>query len=134
MKEMKLEIVDKLGKNYSLNASFISAHGTMGGLGINPGHTPLLTILKPGIITARLVSGEVSCFYASGGIMEIQPKIVTVLADAILKTKDINVEQVKKDLEDTKEILSKLKSESEEFLKVSNKVKELDLRIEAASK
>lgn len=134
MKEIKFEIVDKIGKNHSLNASFISAHGVMGDLGVNPGHTPLLTMLKPGAITIKLVSTEVVQFYASGGIMEIQPEIVTVLADTVIRVENINVDQVKKDLENAKQDLSKTSEGSEEFFNVSNKVKELTERIKFASK
>ncbi|MCK5866893.1 MAG: F0F1 ATP synthase subunit epsilon [Mycoplasmataceae bacterium] len=68
-------------------AVFVSAK--MGELGIYPQHTPLLTQLKPGEVRI-LVDGEEEQFYVSGGMLEVQPKIITILADSAVRAADID--------------------------------------------
>jgi len=62
----------------------------MGEVGIAPGHTPLLTRLKPGEVRLKLSSGEEEAFYVSGGILEVQPRVVTVLSDTAVRAHDID--------------------------------------------
>ncbi len=57
--------------------------GELGELGITPGHAPLLTVLRPGEIRATLPGGKEDIYYVSGGMLEVQPYTVTVLADAV---------------------------------------------------
>ncbi len=76
-----LDIVSAEAPIFSGLVEMIVANGTLGELGIYPGHTPLLTSLKPGLIRARKQGGEEEVFYISGGMLEVQPTIVTVLAD-----------------------------------------------------
>ena len=59
----------------------VIATGTLGELGIMPGHTPLLTGLKPGPVRLQMEDGEEDVFFASGGFLEVQPNVVTILAD-----------------------------------------------------
>ena len=68
----------------------VSLRGTIGELGILPGHAPLLTGVRPGAVQLRLESGEEEVFYASGGFLEVQPGIVTVLADTVVRAEDID--------------------------------------------
>src|SRR6188508_3861584 len=70
--------------------SMVVATGEMGELGIAPRHAPLITRLKPGQVRVILESGEEQFFYISGGILEVQPQVVTVLADTALRAKDID--------------------------------------------
>ena len=55
-----------------------------------PGHTPLLTSLKPGVIRVQLQGGAEEVFYVSGGILEVQPEVVTVLADTATRAADLD--------------------------------------------
>ena len=67
--------------------------GEMGELGIAPGHAPLLTSLKPGNVYVRRPGGQAGkddVFYVSGGMLEVQPFVVTVLADTALRADDID--------------------------------------------
>ena len=69
---------------------FISLTGTLGELGIYPGHTPLLSEVKPGPVRLRLESGEEDIFYVSGGFLEVQPHKVILMADTALRAADLN--------------------------------------------
>lgn len=79
-----LDIVSAEAPIFSGRVEKISVTGKVGELGIFPGHTPLLTSLKPGFI--RLTQqGEEQIFYISGGMLEVQPTVVTLLADTALR-------------------------------------------------
>ena len=66
------------------------AAGVMGDLGILPGHAPLLTELQPGPIRVIFDGGKEENYYVSGGFLEVQPDVVTVLADAASRADDLN--------------------------------------------
>ncbi|MFT7385082.1 MAG: F-type H+-transporting ATPase subunit epsilon, partial [Urechidicola sp.] len=66
------------------------ASGTEGELGIFPGHTPLLSGVKPGPVRLRLEGGKEEIFFASGGYIEVQPTAVTILADTAIRADDID--------------------------------------------
>ncbi len=68
----------------------LSATGGAGELGIYPGHTPLLTALKPGPIRLQTQEGDEQIYYVSGGYLEVQPGMVTVLADTALRAGDVD--------------------------------------------
>ena len=87
---MQCYIVSAEEEIYSGRVAMLSATGTIGELGILPGHAPLLTGLRPGPVKLRDENGEDDVFYASGGYLEIQPGIVTVLADTALRADDID--------------------------------------------
>jgi F-type H+-transporting ATPase subunit epsilon len=84
-----VDIVSAEREIFSGEAEMVFAPAEMGELGITPRHAPLLTRLKPG--TVRVQSGgEESVFFVSGGILEIQPHMVTVLSDTALRARDID--------------------------------------------
>lgn len=68
----------------------IVATGTLGDLGISYGHAPLLTSLEPGPIRIKKQNGEEEVYYLSGGYLEVQPGIVSVLADTAIRAGDID--------------------------------------------
>lgn len=75
---------------FSGQVQMVVATGTMGELGIFPGHTPLLTGVQPGPVRLKLESGEEEIFYASGGYLEVQPSAITILADTALRADDLD--------------------------------------------
>ena len=85
-----VDIVSAEKEIFSGLAEMVFAPGVMGELGIAPRHTPLLTRLKAGEVRIQPPEGEEQFFYVSGGILEVQPHIVTVLADTALRAKDID--------------------------------------------
>ncbi|MCB1685749.1 MAG: F0F1 ATP synthase subunit epsilon, partial [Pseudomonadales bacterium] len=75
---------------FSGRVTMVSATGTIGELGIMPGHAPLLTGIRPGPVRLKKDDGEEEVFYASGGFLEVQPGVVTILADTALRADDID--------------------------------------------
>ncbi|HIG42152.1 MAG: F0F1 ATP synthase subunit epsilon [bacterium] len=75
---------------FSGQVEMVVATGTIGELGIFPGHTPLLTGVKPGPVRLKLEGSEEEIFYASGGYIEIQPTSITILADTALRADDMD--------------------------------------------
>ena len=84
MSSIRVEIVSAEGEIYSGDAQMLFAPAQQGELGIAPRHAPLLTNLKPGEVRVQTEDGEEQFFYVTGGILEIQPHLVTVLADSAL--------------------------------------------------
>jgi len=78
-----VDIVSAEGAIFSGDAQMIFAPAKMGEIGIAPRHAPLLTELKPGSVRVRTGDGE-KLFYVTGGVLEVQPHLVTVLADSAL--------------------------------------------------
>ena len=84
------DVVSAETKIYSGLVEMLIAAGSEGDLGIAPGHTPLLTQLKPGPIRIIKQGGEEEVYYVSGGFIEVQPGVVTILADAALRAHDVD--------------------------------------------
>lgn len=84
------DIVSAEEEIFSGRVTMVSATGTIGELGIMPGHAPLLTGIRPGPVRLTLDDGEEEVFFASGGFLEVQPGVVTVLADTALRAEDID--------------------------------------------
>lgn len=87
---MHVDIVSAEEEIFSGSAEMVFASGVMGELGILPRHTPLLTQLRPGEIRIKTPDGEELFYYISGGMLEVQPHVVTVLADTALRAKDLD--------------------------------------------
>jgi len=75
---------------FSGQVEMVVASGSIGELGIMPGHTPLLTGVLPGPVRLILEGGEEEIFYASGGFLEVQPTSITILADTALRADDLD--------------------------------------------
>lgn len=84
------DIVSAEEEIFSGLVEMIIATGTQGDLGINLGHAPLLTELKPGPIRLVTQAGGEEVFYVSGGFLEVQPRQVKILADTALRADDMN--------------------------------------------
>nr|VFK53338.1 MAG: F-type H+-transporting ATPase subunit epsilon [Candidatus Kentron sp. TC] len=85
-----LDIVSAEREIFSGSAKMVFAPAIMGEVGIAPRHAPLITRLKPGEVRVRFANDEEESFYVSGGILEIQPHLVTVLSDTALRAHDID--------------------------------------------
>jgi F-type H+-transporting ATPase subunit epsilon len=90
MATIHVDIVSAEGEIFSGEASMVFAPAVMGEIGIAPRHAPLLTTLKPGEVRIQTPGGEEQFFYVGGGAIEIQPHLVTVLADTALRAKDLD--------------------------------------------
>jgi F-type H+-transporting ATPase subunit epsilon len=90
MATIHVDIVSAEGDIFKGEAAMVFAPAVMGELGIAPRHAPLLTNLKPGEIRVQTPDGQEQSFYVSGGAMEVQPHLVTVLADTAIRAKDLD--------------------------------------------
>ena len=85
-----VDIVSAEHEIWSGKATMVFAPGIMGELGIAPRHTPLLTKLKAGEVRVRGENGEDESFFITGGILEIQPHVVTILSDTAVRAHDLD--------------------------------------------
>ncbi|MEC7833138.1 MAG: F0F1 ATP synthase subunit epsilon [Pseudomonadota bacterium] len=108
---IKLEIVSAEEELFSDDVEMIFAPAEMGEVGITPKHTPLITKLKPGDLRAQISKNEVKTFFISGGILEIQPNIVTVLSDTAIREADLDEERAKQAEENAKEAMKNTSSD-----------------------
>ena len=103
---IRVDIVSAEAEIFHGQASMVVATGEMGELGIAPRHAPLITRLKPGQVRVILENGEEQFFYVSGGILEVQPQVVTVLADTAIRAKDLDEAKVKLAREEAERIIA----------------------------
>jgi F-type H+-transporting ATPase subunit epsilon len=96
MSTIRCDIVSAEQEIFHGNVSMVIATGEMGELGIAPRHAPLITRLKPGQVRIKLENGDEQFFYVSGGILEVQPQVVTVLADTAVRAADLDEAQARK--------------------------------------
>jgi len=90
MSSIKIDIVSAEGEIYSGEAAMVYAPAKMGEVGIAPRHAPLLTALKPGEVRVQDQDGKEHFFYITGGMLEVQPHLVTVLADTALRGEELD--------------------------------------------
>ncbi|MGQ4661063.1 F0F1 ATP synthase subunit epsilon [Lysobacter sp. F6437] len=102
----RCDIVSAEEEIYHGDAVLLVATGELGELGISPRHAPLITRLKPGKVVVTLPDGEQLDFAVSGGILEVQPQVVTVLADSAIRAQDIDEAAVRAAKEEAERILA----------------------------
>ena len=90
MATINVEIVSAEGAIYSGEAEMVFAPGVLGEIGIAPRHAPLLTHLRPGEVRVQPPGGEERFFFVTGGVLEVQPRLVTVLADSAARAEDLD--------------------------------------------
>ena len=90
MATIQVEIVSAEEEIWSGEGTMVYAPGSAGELGIAPRHTPLITQLKPGDVRVEQENGEQQFFFISGGLLEVQPHLVTVLSDTALRGEDLD--------------------------------------------
>jgi len=90
MSTIRVEIVSAEGHIFSGEASMVICPARMGDVGIAPRHAPLLTELRPGDVRVQKDGDEEQFFYITGGILEVQPYLVTILADTALRAEQLD--------------------------------------------
>lgn len=113
---LHVDVVSAEESVYSGEAEFVVLPGESGELGVYPQHTPLITRIKPGVVRIKPVGAAEELIFVAGGILEIQPKVVTVLADTAIRGDDLdeakanealkNAEQARAQAQDKQEIAS----------------------------
>jgi F-type H+-transporting ATPase subunit epsilon len=103
MATIKVDVVSAEEQIFSGPAKFVALPGEAGELGILPGHTPLITRIRPGAVRIEAENGEEEFVFVAGGILEVQPGAVTVLADTAIRGADLDqakAEQARKRAEE----------------------------------
>jgi F-type H+-transporting ATPase subunit epsilon len=90
MATINLDVVSAEESIFSGAVSFVALPGEAGELGILPGHTPLITRIRPGSVRVELPNGEEELIFVAGGFLEVQPYGVTVLADTAIRGRDLD--------------------------------------------
>lgn len=89
-----LDIVSAEAEIFSGLVQRLSLTGALGEMGVYPGHAPLLTHIKPGFVRLLLQNDEQAVYYVSGGVLEVVPQCVTVLADTVERAEDLDESKV----------------------------------------
>mgnify|MGYP001823172008 FL=1 len=90
---LHVDIVSAEAEIFSGTATMIFAPAEMGEVGIAPRHAPLVTRLKPGEVRVQTQEGDEMSFFVSGGMLEVQPHVITVLADTAIRADDLDEAQ-----------------------------------------
>ena len=132
MKTIKISIVSSSEEIYSGEATMDYATGSLGELGIAPGHTPLLTGLAPGPVRVQNGSEE-EAFFCSGGFLEIQPDLVTVLSDTAERADGLDEAEAIKAKESAEQDLAN-KESTIDYAKASAQLAEAVARLKTIQK
>ncbi len=128
---IRCEIVSQDRVVYQGDADMVLLPGTDGEMGILPHHAPLLTTLKYGIIKVRL-QGQESIFTVAGGIAEVQPDILTILADSAENVEEIDVQRAEAARKRAEESLAKgIPADSDAYLRMEAALRKSNLRLDA---
>jgi F-type H+-transporting ATPase subunit epsilon len=133
MKTIKIDIVSAEGEIHSGDANMVYAPAQMGEVGIAPRHAPLLTSLKPGEVRVEDVDGKEHFFYVTGGMLEVQPHLVTVLADTALRGDELDEAAAKKAQKQAEKALEGA-SEETDLKRAQSELAEANARYRAAQK
>ena len=90
MATLHVNVVSAEEQIFSGEAKFVALPGEAGELGILPKHTPLITRIKPGAVRIQRTNGDEEFVFVAGGLLEVQPDVVTVLADTAIRGKDLD--------------------------------------------
>jgi F-type H+-transporting ATPase subunit epsilon len=130
---MHINIVSAENEIYSGTITQVFAPAEMGEVGVLPRHAPMLSTLKPGVVRVISQEGEEQSFYVSGGILEIQPHVVTILSDTALRAADID-ESAALEAKARAEAAMKDKASEMDYAKAKSELIEAVAQIEALKK
>lgn len=105
-----LEVVSAVGSLYSGRVKSVRVTGSEGELGVRYGHTPLLTTIKSGMVSLIDEHDEEDQIYLAGGVLEVQPEVVTILADTALRADDIDEAKAQDAMREAKEAVTRHKT------------------------
>ena len=100
------DIVSAQEEIFSGQATMLFATGKLGELGISPRHAPLITVLKPGPVRVQKPDGQEAFFFVGGGILEVMPHVVTVLADTAVRAEDLDSVAAQRAKEEAERVLA----------------------------
>jgi F-type H+-transporting ATPase subunit epsilon len=101
---IQVDVVSAEESIFAGEAEFVALPGEVGELGIYPRHTPLITRIKPGVVRIKVPGkNEEELIFVAGGILEVQPHVVTVLADTAIRGKDLDEAKAREALQRAEE-------------------------------
>ena len=127
---IRCDIVSAEAEIFHGEAELIVATGELGELGIAPKHAPLITRLKPGKVVVTLPGGEKLDFAISGGILEVQPQVITILADTAVRAQDIDELAVLKAKQEAERVIAN-RGEAMEIAEAQAKLVEATVQLQA---
>jgi F-type H+-transporting ATPase subunit epsilon len=130
MTTIRVDIVSAEAEIFSGEATMVVATGDQGELGITPRHAPLITRLKPGHVDVLLADGDRQQFYVSGGILEVQPQVVTVLADTAARAADLDEASAQHAMKEAREALAN-RSDAIEIAEAQTRLTEAMAQLQA---
>jgi F-type H+-transporting ATPase subunit epsilon len=131
---IRCEIVSQDRQVYAGDADIVIVPGIQGEMGILPNHAPLLSTLKYGILRVRY-QGQEEIFTIAGGVIEVQPDLITVMADAAENILEIDVSRAEAAKRRAEDILQQgLPPDSDTFLKIESALRRSNLRLEAVKR
>ena len=133
MATINVDIVSVEGQIHHGEAAMVFAPAEMGELGILPRHAPLLTRLKPGAVRVRDADGTEHSFFVGGGILEVLPHLVTVLADTAIRAKDVDAGKDAAAKERAAKMMENAKTETD-IARASNEMIQAEALIEFLDK
>ncbi len=131
MAKLKVEVVTPEKRVLSVEADEVIAPGAEGLFGVRPGHTPLLSVISPGVLTVRN-DGQSQSFFVAGGFVEAGPTGVRVLADQVEAVGTIDMAAAQKRLDESRARLETLSSDDARFELESASVRRETARMAAA--
>ncbi|MCF6768054.1 F0F1 ATP synthase subunit epsilon [Thiotrichales bacterium 19S11-10] len=129
VKSIKVSVVSPEGEVYSDNAISVIARGAEGELGIQYGHTQLLTSLPPGALRIQLENNDEKVLYVEGGMLEVQPTQVIILADTVERPMDVNEQAAKEAKDKAQTLLAKSKNDKISFERAQRELAEAEARL-----
>ena len=131
---LHVDVVSAEESIFSGEATFVALPGELGELGIYPRHTPLITRIKPGTVRIKPAGGgEEQLIFVAGGILEVQPKVITVLADTAIRGKDLDEAKASEALRQAEEARARAK-DKQELATVESEVASLAAQLAAIRK
>ena len=124
MSTMQVDIVSAEREIFTGEVEMLFAPASLGEVGVLPGHAAMLTLLRPGEVRVQLKGGETQAFYVSGGMLEVQPRAVTVLSDTAMRAHDLDEAAVLKAKQEAEEALAD-RSGQVDFAKAQAELAEL---------
>jgi F-type H+-transporting ATPase subunit epsilon len=131
---IRCEIVSQDRQVFSGDADMVIVPGSQGEMGILPNHAPLLSTLKFGILRVRF-KGQEQIFTVAGGVIEVQPDLITIMADAAENVQEIDISRAEAAKRRAEEILKQgPPPDSDAYLKIESALRRSNLRLEAVKR
>jgi len=136
VKTLRVEIVSAEEEIFAGEATMVSASAQLGEVGIAPGHTPFITRIKPGEVRVKTAGDDDELdIYVSGGILEVQPYVVTILADTAIRAADIDEAAAAKAKQEAEALLANAKPGGEvDFAAVQMQLAEASAQLQLIKK